>query len=90
MKHQRIAAIGIDQTIFRAAPKAGDPSTGQALPQIDRKCAAKVRTTRFDTRDAAAFEHARQAADGGLDFGQLRHASRYGERLPSPLEARAA
>ena len=50
-----------------------DPSTGQALSEIDGKRAPKIGTPHLHVRDASAFQHTFQPANGGLDFGKLRH-----------------
>ena len=74
MKDERVAAVRIDQPIFRPPPKSGDARAGQPLPKIHGKRPTEVRAPRFDARDAPALEDAFEAANGRLDFRKLRHA----------------
>ena len=73
VEHQRVAAIGVDQPVFRAAAKPDDPRAGQPLAEVQREGPPEVGPARLDARDAPAVEHAREAANGGLDFGKLGH-----------------
>ena len=54
-------------------PKPGHARAGQPLAKVDRQRSAQVGAARLDPVDAPALEHARKAADGGLDFGKLGH-----------------
>ena len=77
MEDHRVAAIGVDQPIFGAPAEAGDPRAGQPLAQIGRERPAQVGAARLDARDAGGPSSTRlKPADGGFDFGQLRHGSR--------------
>ena len=69
-----IAAVGVDEAVFGAAAEAGDACSREPLTQILRKGAAQVGAAGFDAGDAPALEHAREAADGRLDFGKFGHA----------------
>src|SRR5579884_1883063 len=73
MKHERVTAIGVEQTVFGAAAEPEDASSRQPLPEIHGQSPAKVRPPRLDAGDAPAVEDTRKTADGGLDFGKLRH-----------------
>ena len=84
MKDERVAAIRIDQPVFRASTKPGDLRAGQPLSQIHRERPAQVRASRFNARDSPALEDALEATNGGLDFRKLRHAGDMAE----PRQAR--
>ncbi len=90
VEDQGVAAIGVDQAIFGAAPEARHPGTRQPLAKIERKRMAQIGPPRLDVADAMAEQDSLQPANGGLDFGKLGHGRRYGGAVPSPLEARAA
>ena len=87
MKDERVAAVRVDQPVFGAAAKRGDPRAGEPLAKIKRQRSAQVGSPRLDRGNAPALEHMGQATDGGFNFGKLGHARPYGEQQPSPLEA---
>ena len=76
MKDHRIAAIGVNQPVFRAAAKPRHHCSGQPLPEVLWKGAPEVGAARFDPNDAPTFQHMLKAANGGLDFGKFGHARR--------------
>ena len=73
VKDERLAAVGVDQTVFRAAAKAGHPRADQSLAKVLRKRPAEIGPPCLDALDAAALEDALETADGRLDFGKLGH-----------------
>src|SRR5258705_9437603 len=73
MEAQSVAAVGVDQPVFRAAAEADDPLSRQSLAEVDRQRAAQVGPARLDPLDPAAVEHMGKAADGGFNFGKLGH-----------------
>ena len=73
VEHQRVAAVGVDQSIFGASSEARDPRPGQPLAEIDRQCSPKVGSPRLDPLDAPALRAHVQPAHGGFDFGEFRH-----------------
>ena len=50
MEDQRVAAVGVDQPIFRAAAKPGDPRAGQPLAEVDREAPGAGPARRASTR----------------------------------------
>ena len=89
VKDERVAAIGIDQAIFRAAAKPGHPGAGQPLAEVLREA--------HGADPAAAPRPARCAGPSGRAPGRgrwsrLREARacepRYGGGRATPLEAR--
>jgi hypothetical protein len=84
VEHEGVAAVGFDEPVLGASAKAGHACAGQPLAEIDRKRAAQVRPANLDAADAAALQHTSEAADGGFDFGQLRH----GGDMAEPPQAR--
>ena len=87
VEDQGVAAIGVDQPVFGAAPKSAHPRAGQSLAEIEWQGAPQVEPPRLDVGDALAVKNAREAADGRLDFGKLGHARDMAEPRSSPLEA---
>ena len=73
VKDYRVAAIGVDETIFRAAAEPRHESPRKALTEVFRESMAQVRSPRLDAGDPPALEDAFQSANGSLDFGKLRH-----------------
>ena len=88
VEDHRVVAIRVDETVFRPPAEARDLRPGQPLAKVLRKRPPQIRAPRFDTCDPPALQHPLKAADGGFDFGQLRHRARYGGRPSTPLEAR--
>jgi hypothetical protein len=73
VKDERVAAVGVDETVLRPAAEAGHDRAGQPLTEVDRKRAAQIRTPRFDRVQPPPVQDLRKPADGGFDFGKLRH-----------------
>jgi hypothetical protein len=69
MEDERVAAVGVDEPIFRSAAETDHPGTGQPLPKILRQRSPQVGTPSFDALDTSALEDSLKASDGGLDFG---------------------
>ena len=90
VEDHRVAAIGIDQPVLRAAPEFRHLGTSKPLAEIVGEGVAQIGTARLHPGDPPPRENALQSANGRLDFGKLGHAPRYGGRGPSPLEPRAA
>jgi hypothetical protein len=73
MEDQRVAAVGLDQSIFGAATQAGYASAGQALPEVDRQRPPQIGSPNLHGRDALALQYVAKAANGGFHFGKLWH-----------------
>jgi hypothetical protein len=84
MKNEAVAAIGIDQAIFRAPPETGHLSPGEPLAKVDGERPAQVRPARLDVVDALSEQDSLEPAHGGFDFGKLRH----GRDMAEPPQAR--
>ena len=84
MKHERIAAIGLDQAVFCPPAKSDHASPDKPLAKIHRKRTPQVRPPRLDLRDTPALEDLSQSADGRLDFGQLGHCRAIWRRSGNP------
>jgi len=69
VEDQRVAAVGVDQSIFRAAAKRRDQGARQPLSKVRRKRPAQIAAPELDVAEAAALEHALKPAHGGFDFG---------------------
>ena len=87
VEDERVAAVRIDQPVFGATAKTCDMGAGQALPKVDRKRAPEVRTPRLHACDSLSLQNARQAADGGLDFGKLGHCGAIWRTAAKPARA---
>ena len=68
MEDHRVAAIRMDQSVFRPAPQPGHLGPGQALTEIHRKGAAKISASSFNSPYPAALQHLGQSAHGGFNF----------------------
>ena len=87
MEDERVAAVGVDQTVFRAAPK---PVTARPVSRWPRSTGRARGPAAVPRRgEAAPFEHTRKAADGGLDFGKLRHRGAIWRTALKPARAAA-
>jgi hypothetical protein len=80
VEDQRVAAVGVDQAVFGAAPK---PDHRAPVSRCrDRPASARRRSgARASTLASAGLEDLGQAANGGLDFGKLGHAGDMAEAL---------
>ena len=79
MEDHRVVAVGVDQPVFCPAAEPGDLGAGQPLSKVLGEGPAQVAPARVDPRDPPAFEDARQAANGGFDFGKLGQGGRMAE-----------
>jgi hypothetical protein len=75
MENEGVAPVGIDKSIFGAAPERDHARSGKPLAKVMRQRTPQIRPTRLDHVDATAHEDSREAADGSLDFGKFGHAS---------------
>jgi hypothetical protein len=73
VKDQGIAAIGLDQSELPATAKPDDLCASQSLAEVVGKGAPQILPAKLDPLDAAAKQDLFQAANGGLDFGELGH-----------------
>jgi hypothetical protein len=73
VKDQGVAAIRLDQSELPAAAKPDDRCASQSLAEIARKGPPQILPAKLDALDAAAKQDLFQAANGGLDFGELWH-----------------
>src|SRR4029079_10502846 len=73
VEDHRVVPTGMDQSVFRAPPETGDPRTGEPLAKVLRERPSQVCPASFKPRDPPALEDMSQSANGGLDFGKLRH-----------------
>ena len=80
VKHQRVVAVGMDQSVFCAARQARNRRAGHCLHQIGREWAAHVGSVDPYADDPLALEEPGEAANGGFDFGKLGHDDGAGNR----------
>ena len=73
MEDQRVAAVGVDQSIFGASSEGRSPERRSGAGRDRPAALAEVRPPRFDPLDPPAFEHSGKPANGGFDFGKLGH-----------------
>lgn len=73
VKDHRVAAISIDQAIFRAAPKPGNHGSCHPLPEISRDWTAQIGTSGFHRYKPLPKQGRLKTAHGRFDFWKLRH-----------------
>jgi hypothetical protein len=73
VEHQRIPTIGVDQSIFGAAPQPDDCCARQSLAKIDWERPSKVRPSSLDTCNSSTLKNPGKSADCGFDFRELGH-----------------
>ena len=73
MENEAAVTVGMDDSIFGAASKAGDRRARQRLHQIHRKRAAHIRAVDCCAHNALPVEEPREAANRCFYFRQFRH-----------------
>ena len=73
MEDKRVAAIRVNEPVFRSSSEADHRRASQPLAKILRHAVPQVRPPRLNAPDAPPFEDSLETADGRLDFGKLRH-----------------
>ena len=81
VEDQGVSPIGIDEPVLCPSAQRPDTRSGQALAEIDRHRTTQIGAPGLDRGDAPAEQHALQAANGGLDFREFRHAGHMAEAL---------
>ena len=75
VKDERVAAIGVDEAVFRSPPEPDDPGSRKPLAKVLRHRPPEVCASELNLRDPTPIQHARKPANGGLDFGKLWHSA---------------
>jgi hypothetical protein len=57
VEDQRITATGVDQAVLCSPSKTRNYGARQALPQIGRECAPKVRSPHLNGNQPTSFKH---------------------------------
>ncbi len=70
---QRVAAIQIDQQIFRPPPQGRHRTSGQTFGQALRERAAQVGAADQDLRKRRAHQNRLQASANGFNLGKFGH-----------------
>ena len=73
MAEQHLAAVQPRQDVFRPPVDAQHPAAAQTPGEAGRQREAQAFATLLDLGQHAPFQLRAQAADDGLDFGQLGH-----------------